>query len=577
MAPQASPTALAAVATPTYSTVAPLTTTWTPPASCASQIPSVYLGGTCNSKGCTTYDATKIATMSWDAWLSLGGKTLGGVQVNTGCAPPSTSVGVNFWYSPAVGCPSGYHTQTSWTGYYSDLSVVCCPSIYGNYQCYKYITAPETVSMVAWGTIYGSDSSGYITGTYNTYSPISTTVIQPTTRAGGTTPWIYAEAVRMVVTSSAKSTTTVYPSYYTTTNPYPNYTSYPNPVFHIGPLNTVYSIVVLVVSAVIGLIIACCCCYRCCRSPRPKPMQPSPITAAYPPPYTHTRSEPSPVYPRPAPIQAKAPSIICPHPTSEHCRNKINGGCCACSDKRSGKMSKEDRVRTYCIFCNLFWKEIPNLLCPPEWQLIGPPCAHNQNKKCEGEQESYSCCGCIDKRSEFLDLDFRVSNYCPICRRAWETKQPKDWPATWGRSPRQPAQSNPQPQVQSPAIGSNNPWRTSFAKKPTQTMTGASSGGLTPKQSVRMHFKRDPKELSKEIELSILSRTSKEPDVEPMGPTTIESADSDRLTYGSPKLQVAPDSGSSQSLPTRPPPAATPGPCNSHPPTETVSMASSSN
>lgn len=135
MAPQAlataTTTAIAAVASTTYSTVAPLTTIWTPPAACASQIPTVIIGGTCNSQGCITYDAIAIASASWNAWLSFGYYTLGGVQVSTACAPPSTQVGDNFWYSPAKGCPSGYRTASSWSDYYaytsSELSVVCCP------------------------------------------------------------------------------------------------------------------------------------------------------------------------------------------------------------------------------------------------------------------------------------------------------------------------------------------------------------------------------------------------------------------------------------------------------------------
>src|SRR5450756_1466649 len=118
MAPQALPTAtatsLAAVVSSTYSTVALLTTIWTPPASCASQIPTVVIGGTCSSGGCTTFDATSIASLSWDAWLSFGYYTYGDVQVSTACAPPSTQVGDAFWYSPAKGCPSGYRTASSW-------------------------------------------------------------------------------------------------------------------------------------------------------------------------------------------------------------------------------------------------------------------------------------------------------------------------------------------------------------------------------------------------------------------------------------------------------------------------------
>lgn len=359
------------------------------------------------------------------------------------------------------------------------------------YTCLRYVTVPETMSMVAWGTIYGSDSAGEVTGTFGTISPISTTVVQPT-RLDGLRPWVYAPAIQMVVSASGASTnptTTAFSGYGVSTG---NTTP-----FHIGPLTPTYSILVMVAAGLFSLTVACCC-YCCCRS-RPRPLR------RYVP-------------PAPAPAPVSVPAQICPHEISDSCRSSINNPCCACADKRSGRMSREARVQSYCIFCSLFWKAVPISLCPPEWELLGPRCAHNQNGSCEGEQESNSCCACLDKRREFLDLDLRVSNYCPPCRRVWEMKKTVDWPAMWGRPP---VQLMPPPVKQkSLTIGAGSSKRP-VSRKPTPT---------------RKPPKQDRKAMTKEIELSILSRVSRGPEPEPTEST--ESAEDDGLRYGSPTLQV---------------------------------------
>lgn len=129
MAPQQTPTTITTTLSETFSTVAPLTTIWTPPASCASQIPTIAFGGTCYSTDCTAYDAAQFSSIDWYGWLSFAYYTLGGVQVSTACAPPSTQAGPLFWYSPAVGCPKGYiSASSSFYSYGSETSLVCCPS-----------------------------------------------------------------------------------------------------------------------------------------------------------------------------------------------------------------------------------------------------------------------------------------------------------------------------------------------------------------------------------------------------------------------------------------------------------------
>jgi hypothetical protein len=386
----------------------------------------------------------------------------------------------------------------------------------GGYACWRYVTAAETMSMVAWGTISESDSAGYVTGTYGTMSPISMTVVQPT-RLDGSQPWVYAPAIQMVVSSSGASTNPTTTAF----SGYGDYTGYATP-FHIGPLNTTYSIVVVVVAGLFCLAMACCCCYCCCCRSRPKPLRPYVTTAEYVSPYTQERSSSSYVSPAPTPAPVPVPALICPHDISDSCCSTINNPCCACADKRFGKMSREVRVQPYCIFCNLYWKAVPISMCPSEWELLGPRCAHNQSGSCEGEQESNSCCACLDRRRENLDLDFRVSNYCPPCRRVWEMKQPKDWPAIWGRPPVQPTSQ--------PVWGGSS--RRSLTRKPTSTPT--------PKPP-----KQDQKALSKEIELNILSQVSKGPEIESTEFT--ESVENDGLRYGPPTLQVSPNQSRSQS------------------------------
>jgi hypothetical protein len=149
-------------------------------------------------------------------------------------------------------------------------------------------------------------------------------------------------------------------------------------------------------------------------------------------------------------------------------------------------MARETRIATYCLFCRLLWAEVGVGLCPKEWELLGPKCAHKDNTLCE-KDETNSCCACNDKRKQFLDLDLRVKDYCACCRRFWEIKQPSEWPKVWAKPPVQPAQPKP--------VSSRKP-----APQPK------------PKPGTR----KQQKDQSKEIELLVISEKSaaKGPEVE---------------------------------------------------------------
>jgi hypothetical protein len=315
------------------------------------------------------------------------------------------------------------------------------------------MTAPETMSVLAVGDLYSTDSKGSTTYTYWTTSPISTTVINPT--ANGETLRVYADAVQMVVPSSWATAT--FSSATAAANPStdtPTSTSGGSslPDFHIGPLNFIYSIVVIVAGGIFILLVLCCCC--CCFKRRSKRI-PIPYE---PPPEYHTwtvdRSRESQrtseyggltVRPMPTPMPEPTVRPLCSHGLGNDCRSTVKSSCCcAGADKRPNPMTREARISTYCIFCRLFWATVPVSLCPKEWELLGPKCAHKDKTSCERD-ENNSCCACCDKRSQFLDLDFRVKDYCPPCRRFWEVKRPVEWPRVWAKPPVAPVPPTPRP------------------------------------------------------------------------------------------------------------------------------------
>jgi len=139
MVPQPTKT-IAPRASIAYTTVAPLTTIFTPPATCSTAALTLF-GGSCSGSYCTAYSPDQI-TRSWNAainyvyWNSLS-QMVGSWE--TACAPPGSQLVGGFYFSPAVGCPVGYTTATavysseygSFVSYISrgnSMSAICCPS-----------------------------------------------------------------------------------------------------------------------------------------------------------------------------------------------------------------------------------------------------------------------------------------------------------------------------------------------------------------------------------------------------------------------------------------------------------------
>jgi hypothetical protein len=313
------------------------------------------------------------------------------------------------------------------------------------------MTAPETMSVVAAANIYLSDYRGYVTDSYYTTSPISTTVASPT--ASGMTHWVYADAIHVVVPSAWATPTA-------TTTPNATSNEPPSPGFHLGPLNFTFSIVVIVAGGVIALIVLCFCyriCARTCCRPNPGPWQGGRR------PDLNSRSKPRAKLRRKPRQGPRPPSLLeilsrsvsevesepavrppCLHGLGSSCRSSAKGCCCCVGgDKRPPPMTREERVSTYCFFCQLIWTRMPAVMCPKEWELL---CEHMMS--CESDLEK-PCCACCDKRSKLMDLDIRVKDYCPPCRRKWEIKPPIEWPWLWAR-PVQILKRKPVPSPNSP-------------------------------------------------------------------------------------------------------------------------------
>src|SRR5271156_2049453 len=108
-----------------YTTVAPLTTIWTPPAACATPTPTLF-GGTCSDPYCWSYSPQDVISY-WDADINVAYWTTNNQQIMPSCAPPSSQAILGFSYSPAAGCPFGYQTASSWSTDDTETTAICCP------------------------------------------------------------------------------------------------------------------------------------------------------------------------------------------------------------------------------------------------------------------------------------------------------------------------------------------------------------------------------------------------------------------------------------------------------------------
>lgn len=133
--PTPAPTAAAAAAlgAPALELVrrnATLPADWTVPASCATNVPTLY-HGTCNEAACTQNAATAAAAdMASGLWVNYPMYTRQGVLTSTACMPPGYSPVVGFAFRSATGCPASWSTATAFpTGSGGSLlGVVCCPT-----------------------------------------------------------------------------------------------------------------------------------------------------------------------------------------------------------------------------------------------------------------------------------------------------------------------------------------------------------------------------------------------------------------------------------------------------------------
>ncbi|OAP59215.1 hypothetical protein AYL99_06513 [Fonsecaea erecta] len=196
-------------------TQAPLTTFWTPPASCTTQLP-ILQAGSCSPPWCWTYNENDLIA-NWGAYTNWGYWTTSSSQVSSECFPPSSELVNGFTYSPAIGCPVGYTTAVATTSFNSenDTLAICCPKgfegsgsdVGGAYVCARSVEpAGETMLKIAYGEITEYDYAGSSTYAYATTSQIGITVFTPPATAT-TTFQITATGIAMLVQSSLATTT----------------------------------------------------------------------------------------------------------------------------------------------------------------------------------------------------------------------------------------------------------------------------------------------------------------------------------------------------------------------------------
>jgi hypothetical protein len=111
-------------------TVAPLTTSWTPPAQCASALPTIAQGTCYGPQSCYAGTADinyLMAHNSFGAEFNYQYWTTSYSQVTNSCLPPNSQAVSYFHYSPALGCPGSYQTVSTYSPYSDGLWALCCP------------------------------------------------------------------------------------------------------------------------------------------------------------------------------------------------------------------------------------------------------------------------------------------------------------------------------------------------------------------------------------------------------------------------------------------------------------------
>jgi len=112
----------------TRGTVAPLTTVWTPPASCVAAIPTIS-AGTCNTESCSAYDPSSVSSnlRYYGARINYPGYTTSQSLTSTSCMPSGYVSLKYFYFTGGTNCPANWATAT--TAFNSvGMTIVCCPT-----------------------------------------------------------------------------------------------------------------------------------------------------------------------------------------------------------------------------------------------------------------------------------------------------------------------------------------------------------------------------------------------------------------------------------------------------------------
>ncbi|ORY18797.1 hypothetical protein BCR34DRAFT_582729 [Clohesyomyces aquaticus] len=380
-------------------TTAPLTTVFTPPAACATNLPTV-IAGDCNGlTSCSSYGSADFSSYAFadfnPIWWTTDWKQAGALS----CYPSGYSNFKGFTFSPAIGCPVGYATITWSSMYYgSDNAIVCCPSgfssayyatSYSNYRCWRWMKTGETAIMVAVGGTSLSDSTGSFFQYIETFSTIKTTTFS--TFPGGHSSLVaYATALELRVAKSLISGTPIMSSVVTllTTSDYDWPYSFPTTatrstelqgiwstydgkphLFHLGFAATIAVMCAFLVAFCCGLAM-CRGCWRSRRRPAPRPNippRPTPVHQSIPPTttpavapvlrYGQSRVPGSAIRPPSLPSERSERTPLCAHKYEASCTTGVRLKCCRCLNRPTSLKPDVELVR-YCDGCFLSEKHV---------------------------------------------------------------------------------------------------------------------------------------------------------------------------------------------------------------------------
>jgi hypothetical protein len=108
-----------------------LTTAWTAPGSCATNLPTITAGD-CDTASCSAFAATDIPDMldEYGASVNFPGFTTSQQQTSTACMPPGYENVQSMYFvgKTASFCTSGWTTATVDVAASPTETVVCCPT-----------------------------------------------------------------------------------------------------------------------------------------------------------------------------------------------------------------------------------------------------------------------------------------------------------------------------------------------------------------------------------------------------------------------------------------------------------------